>query len=204
VDLGPSAQNFVETGQGAVTKNSGTYGTYTLQQGSCSAAAGTTTCTLSGAITTGGSPGFTSGSYSFVTTFATSDVSPIQAITSTTDPGSGANFFNYSVLAPDVSMVLDLTTSSGTYVEPLVTGGNFDAGAGFNFSFTSDMCSGTPVSSCSPALVGLTSGAILSSPVTIRAAFNAATTTPEPRFLASAGLMVLLSGAVWLRRKQTA
>jgi hypothetical protein len=33
VNMGPSAQNFIEFGQGPVTNGSGTFGTYTLQQG---------------------------------------------------------------------------------------------------------------------------------------------------------------------------
>ena len=53
VDLGVSAQDFIENGQGAVVNGSGTFGTYTLQQGDCIASGGTTTCTLSGAIVSG-------------------------------------------------------------------------------------------------------------------------------------------------------
>jgi hypothetical protein len=132
-----------------------------VQQGACSATAGTTSCTLSGDLASGGSPGFTSGTYSFVTTFGTSDVDPIQGITSVPDPGVGANAFNYSFLAPDVSMVLDLNTSSGMFVEPLFTGGNFDPGTDFSFGFTGNTCSGTPVSTCDPAHVGLVAGSVV-------------------------------------------
>jgi len=199
VDLGPSAQNFIEFGEGGISNPSGTFGTYFIQQGSCTAAAGTTTCTLSGDLASGGSPGFTSGTYSFITTFATSDVDPIRGIISTPDPGSGANDFAYSFLAPDVSMTLDLNTTSGMFVEPLFTDGNFTPGTDFSFMFTGNTCSGTPVPTCDPAHVGLVSGAILEDPVRITAILP--TPTPEPRFLALTGLMVLLFGAFHFRRK---
>ena len=64
------------TGLGAYGSNDGTY---SIQQGACTSAAGLTTCTLSGAIlAAGSSPGYNSGTYSFVTTYATADVLPVQ------------------------------------------------------------------------------------------------------------------------------
>lgn len=53
VETGASAQNFVLTGLGPVVISGGTYGTYAIQQGSCTASAGTTTCTLSRALAAG-------------------------------------------------------------------------------------------------------------------------------------------------------
>lgn len=197
VNLGASGQNFVLTGHGA---NGGGNGTYTIQQGACSSAAGLTTCTLSGSIVAAGSSaGFTSGTYSFVTTYATADVNPIQGVSQS--PGS--NSFVYSFLAPDVSMVLNLTTPGGNYVEPAVTGGAF-TGVGFSFAYTGvETC--TVVAVCTQANVGITNGATISGPVTMATSFTIPdATTPEPTTLALSGLSVLALAAFAKRRKQAA
>ena len=202
VQTGPSAQTLIEFGQGPLVTGSGTFGTYDLQQGSCTPVGGETVCTLSGALTAGGSAGFTSGTYAFVTTFATSDIAPIQAITSTVDPGSGDNFFFYSAFAPDLSMVLDLTTPDGVFNVPIFTNGTLDPGiSALTFNFTGDVCSGTPVATCSPANVGLTPGAILSTPVTIAAAFDSTVSRPPSR-LPVVLLLTVVFAAAWAVRKR--
>jgi hypothetical protein len=131
-------------------------------------------------------------------------VTPVQGISSTTDPGSSADYFYYSALAPDVSMVLDLTTGSGSYVVPLVAAGSVDSGTSWSFTYTgAATCSGTSVSVCDPAHVGLVAGAIYSAPVTIDASFPAAA-TPERGFLVPIGLTILWFAASRLRRRQAA
>lgn len=111
---------------------------------------------------------------------------PIRGISESVDPGSDANFFVYSFLAPDVSMVLDLNTTGGTYDVPLVTSGNFDAGTSLFFGYTgTEAC--TLVATCSQANVGLVGGATISGPVDIEATFT--TPVPEP----SSGLPVLMA-----------
>jgi hypothetical protein len=172
VDMGPSAQNFTLTGLGPVGAGNGTWA---IQQGSCTASAGTTTCTLSGNLVAGGSPGFTSGTYALITTFATSDVNPIQGESLDIYPLPNSNEFSYDFIASDVSMVLDLVTPGGTFDVPLFTNGIFDAN--FSFSYTgTEVC--TVVATCSQGLVGITHGATISGPVDIRASF--ASPVPEP------------------------
>jgi len=198
VNLGQSAENFVLTGHGPTA---GGNGTYTNQQGACVNSAGLTTCTLSGSIVAAGSSaGFTSGTYSFVTSYATADVFPVRAVSQS--PGS--NFFVYSFLSPDVSMVLNLSTPGGNFVEPMVTGGNFDAGTNFSFAYTGvETC--TLVATCTQASVGIVDGATISGPVTMSTSFTLPTvvTTPEPTAFALTGISGLLL-AIGLRRKRAA
>jgi hypothetical protein len=197
IDTGASAQNFVLTGQGPTGAGNGTY---TIQQGSCTASAGTTTCTLSGSLGPGGSPGFTSGTYAFITTFATSDVDPIQGESEGVYPAANSNDFFYTFLAPDVSVVLDLAAPGGTFDVPLVTNGSFDAGTGFGFAYTgTENCTG--VATCSQGLVGITAGATISGPVDISASF--ANPVPEPSpviLLLTVGLFVITFTARNLKR----
>jgi len=186
VDTGASTQNFVLTGQGATGAGNGTYN---IQQGACTAAAGTTTCHLSGALAAGGSPGFTSGTYDFITTFATSDVNPIQGESSKVYPDPQSNDFFYSFFAPDLSMVLQVAAPGGTFDVPLVTNGIFD-GPSFGFAYTGNVvCTVVP---CSQGLVGITAGATISGPVDISASF--ANPVPEPSsviLLLTIGLFVV-------------
>jgi hypothetical protein len=195
VDTGASTQDFILTGHGAT---GGGNGTYTIQQGSCTASAGTTTCTLSGALGPGGSPGFTSGIYAFITTFATSDVNPIRGESAGVYPDPTSNDFFYTFLAPDVSVVLDVVAPGGTFDVPFVTNGSFDAGTGFSFAYTgTEVC--TVVVPCSQGLVGITAGATISGPVDISASF--ANPVPEPSSLILLLTMGLFVAALTARNR---
>ena len=198
VSLGQSGQNWVMTGLGANGSNDGTY---SIQQGSCGSSAGLTTCTLSGSIlAAGSSAGYNSGTYSFVTTYATADVLPVQGQSQT--PNS--NLFYYDYLANDVTMVLNLNTGSGNFSETMSTAGGFPAGVGFGFTYVgTEVC--TIVATCSQANVGYVNGATISGPVTISASFTIpdATNAPEPQSLALMGITSLAAAGLWLRSKRT-
>jgi PEP-CTERM motif len=173
VDLGPSAENFTLYGQGAIAPG---IGSFTVGQGSSVYDSGTNTSTftLSGMIT-GGSPGFDSGTYAFITTYAgmdTPEAGP-NAPTAQSNPMDTNEFF-YDSLDPSTTMTLDLFgTPSGNFVIPVVAGGNF-LGPDFSFLFVTTTCTG--VGSCDQNTVGLTPGATIYGPVTISASFN----VPEP------------------------
>jgi hypothetical protein len=203
VDLGPSAQNFVETGLGPSSGVGGTYANWSLTQGACVTSAVLTTCTLSGAIASG-TTGFSSGSYSLVTKYATTTpATPPDGIGYAAGPTSVllSNYFGYDFLSPTTDMVLTLTTSSGPTVVNLVTNGSI---VDPNFSFAS---TGTPVctgvTQCDPYDVGITKGATFSSLDTINVSFNVPTTVPLP-----AALWLMLSGigglAALARKRKTA
>ena len=69
-------------------------------------------------------------------------------------------------------MTLNLTSSTGTVVVPILAAGQFVAGATFGLVYNgSSTCSGTPVSSCGVAQVGLTAGSNITGPVTGTATF---------------------------------
>src|SRR5713101_6229975 len=89
VNLGQSAENFVEYGLGP---NSDNLGTYAFDQGSCAFDGTNTTCTLSGAFTAS-VPGFPSGTYTLVTRYGSNNRTTALVGTSiSSDP----NFFTYT------------------------------------------------------------------------------------------------------------
>jgi PEP-CTERM motif len=187
IDLGASSQDFTLYGMGASSSNGG-FGTYTVGQGSSTFDGTTSTFTLSGSIT-GGSPGFDSGTYTFVTTYLGADTPTAgpNAPLAFANPADPEEFF-YDFLDPSTSMVLDLTgTPSGDHVIPLVTAGMFD-GPGFSFAFVSPSCSGIDV--CDQAEVGLTPGSSIFGAVTIGITVTTPT-VPEP----STWAMILLGFA---------
>ena len=179
VNLGQSAENFVEYGRGPNPDN---LGTYAFDQGACVFDGTNTTCTLSGAFT-GSAPGFTSGTYTLVTRYGGNDRTT--ALVGTSISGN-PNFFTYTSGSPSTSITLNLAGASGTFVQPVVAGGGYDqAVTAFAFSIVPPYtCSGVAVVSCTPGSVGLTNGAIGQSRVTTVVSFDVssidATPTPTP------------------------
>ena len=96
VNLGQSAENFVEYGLGP---NSDNLGTYAFDQGTCAFDGTNTTCTLSGAFT-GSAPGFTSGTYMLVTRYGSNNRTT--ALVGTSIAGD-PNFFTYTSASPSTS-----------------------------------------------------------------------------------------------------
>lgn len=192
VDLGASAQNFVQYGAG---DNGSGYAQWWIQQGSPTVAGGSTTDLLSGSYT-GTTPGYTGGTYQFLTTYlGTASIPPLEGISSA--PGSSYFYFEY--LAPGTTITLDLDETGGPdYVIPIYAGGAFVNG--YNVTDTSSACSGTAVAFCDPWYVGEQPGAIFSSPVTgvVTFATTTATTAPEPSSLALAGIGIFgIVGMLW-------
>jgi len=179
VNLGQSAEHFVEYGLGP---NSDNLGTYAFDQGSCAFDGTNTTCTLSGAFT-GSAPGFTSGTYTLVTRYGSNNRTT--ALVGTSISGN-PNFFTYTSASPSTSITLNLVGASGTFVQPVVVGGTYlPAVMTFAFSVVPPYtCSGVAVVSCTPGLVGLTKGAIGQSRVATVVSFDGsptdATPTPSP------------------------
>jgi hypothetical protein len=177
-DLGPSAENFTLYGLGPTAPG---IGSFTVGQGAgvFDSVTDISTFTLSGSIE-GGSPGFDSGTYTFVTTYSGADApgggpnSPIAQ----SNP-SDTNEFFYDFLDPSTTMTLDLFgTPTGNHVIPLVVAGGFVPGSGFSFFYASSSCTGSPPS-CTQNDVGLTAGASIFGPVTISASITTSD-VPEP------------------------
>ncbi len=168
VNLGESAENFVEYGLGP---NADNLGTYAFDQGACAFDGTNTTCTLSGAFT-GSAPEFSSGTYTLVTEYGSNDRTI--ALVGTSISGT-PNFFTYTSVSPSTSITLNLDTASGTFVQPVLAGGSYNpAVTAFAFSLVSPYtCSGVAVVPCNPAVVGLTNGAIGQSRVTTVVSFEA-------------------------------
>ncbi len=204
VTLGQSAQNFVQYGLGADASG---HANWDLQQGLCGLSGGSTTCTLSGSFT-GSSAGFTGGSYSFVTTYAGTNMGALRGVS---EAAPNRNYFNYSYLDPSVSIALNLMPTNGSPVtESLIANGAFVDPA-FSFANTGTYaCSGTAVATCDPYDVGITAGAIGQAPVITSVSFDVSSTvtpppstTPEPRFLGLLGLALLSVVGFKFRRKQS-
>ena len=172
VNLGPSAEDFVEYGLGP---NSDNLGTYAFDQGACAFDGTNTTCTLSGAFT-GSVPGFTSGTYTLVTRYDNNNRTT--ALIGTSIAGN-PDFFTYTSASPDTSITLNLVTASGTFVQPILVGESYDpAVTAFAFSLVPPYtCSGIAVVSCNPGSIGLTNGAIGQSRVTMIVSFTEIPTT---------------------------
>jgi hypothetical protein len=166
VNLGQSAENFVEHGLGPDSSTGS--GTYAFDQGNCLFDGTNTTCTLSGAFT-GTTSGFTEGTYTFVTEYGGTGLSPIRGMSTVSDP----DLFSYLPFSSSTSMTLNLFTMGGHFVEPLVTGGFGTARLlGLNFTYVTYACSGVTVATCTPGAVGLTNGAIGQGPVTTIVTFD--------------------------------
>jgi hypothetical protein len=164
VNLGQTAQNLTLAGLGP---NASGLGTYSVTMGACTPAGGNTTCILSGAFT-GTTPGLTTGTYSLATTYTGTGPTPLRGV----QQAAGSDFYAFSFIPADTTMTLTLVSPGGTVVVPIFAGGHFVTGATFGFVYSSDMCSGTPVSSCSVGQVGLTAGAVITGLSTGSATFN--------------------------------
>ena len=163
VDLGLSAQNFTMAGSGP---NNAGLGQYIITLGACSTSNGSTTCTLSGNFT-GATPGFTVGTYILSSTYVGTGSSPFLGV----EQAAGSNSFTFSSAPQTATITLNLTTSTGTVVVPILAGGEFVTGASVGLVYSASTCSGTPVSSCAVAQVGLTAGSSITGPVTGTATF---------------------------------
>jgi hypothetical protein len=196
VDLGASSQDLTLYGTGAVASG---IGGFTVGQGSSTFDGATSTFTMSGSIT-GGSTGYSSGTYSFITTYLGSNT-PLpgpNAPTAQSNP-SDTNEFFYDSLAPSTTITLDLFgTPTGDHAIPLVVGGDFVTDTGFSFLYVSTNCTG--VSVCDQNTVGLTPGATIFGPATISASFT--TAVPEPSTWAMMILGFCGLGFMAYRRKQ--
>ncbi len=163
VDLGLTAQNFTMAGSGP---NNAGLGQYIITLGACSTSNGNTTCTLSGNFT-GATPGFTAGTYILSSTYVGTGSSPFLGV----EQAAGSNSFTFSSAPQTATINLNLTTSTGTVVVPILAGGEFVTGASVGLVYSASTCSGTPVSSCAVAQVGLTAGSSITGPVTGTATF---------------------------------
>lgn len=164
VNLGLSAESFTMAGTGP---GAGGLGQYIITMGACSVNGGNTTCTVSGSFT-GTAAGFTSGTYSLVTTYEGTGPTPFLGV----EQATGSNYFSFSSAPQTATMTLNLTTSTGTVVVPMEASSQFVTGASFNFLYTgAATCGGTPVASCNVAQVGLTAGSSITGPVTGSATF---------------------------------
>jgi hypothetical protein len=188
VNLGQSNENYTLVGTGG----SNGYGTYMVEQGTCVAGASVTTCTLTGSYT-GLTSGYSSGTYSLITTYANGD--GINAISS--DPVTSPDGGNFFVLEPpfssDLQITLDLDDISGMKVLPVIVNGAF-AGDSLDVSAVDSVCAGLPEGvPCTQGNVGLNSGSSIFSPVTGTATFNteivkSGAPVPEPGWLVLGGL----------------
>lgn len=164
VNLGQSAESFTMAGSGP---NSAGLGQYVITMGACGSSGGNTTCTLSGSFT-GSTPGFTSGTYSLVTTYLGTGSTPFLGV----EQAAGSNYFAFSSAPQTATITLNLTTPTGNVVVPMVVQSQFATGAAFNLLYTgSAACGGTAVSGCNVAQVGVTAGSNITGPVTGSATF---------------------------------
>ncbi len=205
VSLGASSQLLTLYGLGPAMSDPA-LGTFKVGQGSSSFDGTTSTFTLSGAIA-GGDPGYNSGTYSFVTTYAgaagpTAGPNAPRAISNAANP----LFFNYSFIDPSTTITLFLNTPGNAYEIPLFANDNFVAGTSFGFLFTSAACTGVLL--CTQNGVGLTPGATIFGTSTISVSFPDNVTplpgVPEPAAWAMMVAGFGLAGGAMRRRKALA
>jgi len=205
INLGQSSQNYVWYG----IEDSGGIGYWYVQQGNCSATGGNTVCNLSGNFT-GSTAGFTSGTYDLVTTYngtspAPYGVSAPSPLVGGSVSTSAPNQFEFIDVTDGATMTLDLTASDGTrYSIPILSGGSFANGAGFNVFLASSACTNVPAS-CNlidAAFYGDLSGTagVIQGPVTGNASFllSSATVTPPNTSAPEPGTLALTLSALGL------
>lgn len=177
VSLGQSAEIFTLYGLGPLTAGS-PYGTFAIGQGASTFDGVTTTFTLSGAIT-GGTAGYNSGTYQFITTYLGANT-PLAGPNAPTGRTNANNLlaFNYRTIDPSTTMKLVLDLPSGTFETLLFANDNFVPGANWNFVRTSSTCTGINV--CTQNNVGLTPGSTIYGPVVTSVTFTVPDAVPEP------------------------
>jgi len=197
VSLGTSAQDFTLTGLGSVPPG---VGSFSMDQGSVVFDGTTSVFTLSGAIISG-TPGYGTGTYSFVTSYL--GAPDLNSVIGRSNPADISRL-QYRSLAPDVTMAITLFTPSGTVSHNLYSGGAFSPGAGWSFVFSGPpVCTG--VATCLHNPVGLTPGATMTGPVTIGVQFVIpdAPAVPEPASWAlMIGGLALVGGLLRARTSQ--
>ena len=187
INLGQAAQNLTLNGLGA---NGSGLGQYLVTLGSCNSVGSSVNCTLSGSFT-GASPGFTSGTYSLVTSYISSGgTNPFQGI----EQAPGSNLFSFSAVPSTGTITLTLVTSTGTTVVPVLQNNQFVNGATVGFIYgLGATCTVVSPANCSVAGVGAAAGSSITGQPTGSASFNVGSTYYFSDFAFSGGYQTTLT-----------